>query len=223
MSAFFQNQNDINSSISKSNSYSYADAADPYSERPKNNENKRTTNNHENNNNLNLNDLNINDKNEIINNTHTTERVWGKKEKKENPFREKKEIFKDPYDDGSDDIGFNDKYKDSSSIKKDEVIDNNNNNSNSNNDNNNYNNNGEQQIGMERLWSKVGSKGKEKKTNEDEETLFNHEIDNEDEDKQIEELQEKEKEKGKEKMSLTKTAGSADDLTRHNPFRKNGK
>ena len=218
MSAFFQNQNDINSSINKSNSYSYADAADPYSERPKNNENNITTNNHEDhnnsNNNLNLNNLNINEKNEMINNTNTTEKIWGKKEKKENPFREKKETSKGTNDDGSDNFELNDKRLDSSSIKNDEIT---------NNDNHNDNNNDEQQIGMERLWSKVGSKGKEKRFNDDEEAVSNHENENENEviEKQIE--REKEKEKEKEKISLTKTAGSADDLTRHNPFRKNGK
>ena len=82
-----------------------------------------------------------------------TGKVWGKKEKKENPFREKKEMIKDTYEDGSDNFGLNDKYLDdtssSVSMKKDDVVNknnsdyynNDNNNDNDNNNNNNNNNN----------------------------------------------------------------------------------
>ena len=174
ISAFFQSDININKSNSNSDS-------DPYSDNYKDDGININLKKHE----------NFEKNEQIIKN----EKIWDKKEKRENPFREKKEIFKDPYEDGSDNFALNDKYSHTASIKKDETV------------------NDDEQVRIEKTWSKLGSRSKESKTMEEERSMANDESEN----------GEKGKEKGKEKGSLTKTADSADDLTRHNPYRKNGK
>lgn len=182
MSAFFQSDSNIN----KSNSYSDADN-DPYTVKQKNNGQNNDVKKHE----------NISNNNEIILN---------KKEKRENPFREKKEIFRDLYEDGSDDIGLSDKYSEKN-IRKDEKD-----------EKDKKEENGEV-VGTERAWSKMGARNKEKDTIE---KVTNYSEIN-DYEKEVEGEKQRETEIEKEKAVLPRTGTSADDLTRHNPFRKSGK
>jgi hypothetical protein len=189
MSAFFQSDSNIN----KSNSYSDTDN-DPYAEKQKNDGRNNDNKKHEN-----LDKNNSNEKIEINNNN---EIIMNKKEKRENPFRDKKEIFRDLYEEGSDDIGLSDKYSEKS-IRKDEKDE--------------KEENGET-VGTERAWSKIGARNKEKDTLE----KVTNNSDNSDKEGVVEREKE-EMEKEKEKSVLPRTGTSADDLTRHNPFRKNGK
>lgn len=182
MSAFFQSDSNIN----KSNSYSDADN-DPYTVKQKNNGQNNDVKKHE----------NISNNNEIILN---------KKEKRENPFREKKEIFRDLYEDGSDDIGLSDKYSEKN-LRKDEKD-----------EKDKKEENGEV-VGTERAWSKMGARNKEKDTIE---KVTNYSEIN-DYEKEVEGEKQRETEIEKEKAVLPRTGTSADDLTRHNPFRKSGK
>ena len=182
MSAFFQSDSNIN----KSNSYSDADN-DPYTVKQKNNGQNNDVKKHE----------NISNNNEII---------LSKKEKRENPFREKKEIFRDLYEDGSDDIGLSDKYSEKN-LRKDEKD-----------EKDKKEENGEV-VGTERAWSKMGARNKEKDTIE---KVTNYSEIN-DYEKEVEGEKQRETEIEKEKAVLPRTGTSADDLTRHNPFRKSGK
>ena len=182
MSAFFQSDSNIN----KSNSYSDADN-DPYTVKQKNNGQNNDVKKHE----------NISNNNEII---------LSKKEKRENPFREKKEIFRDLYEDGSDDIGLSDKYSEKN-LRKDEKD-----------EKDKKEENGEV-VGTERAWSKMGARNKEKDTIE---KVTNYSEIN-DYEKEVEGEKQRETEIEKEKALLPRTGTSADDLTRHNPFRKSGK
>ena len=201
MSAFFQSDNNIN----KSNSYSDTDN-DPYAEKQKNDRRHENINKNEN-----------SDKNEMNNNNNNNEVIINKKEKRENPFRERKEIFRDLYEDGSDDIGLNDEHTERS-IRKDES------------DDKGGKDEKEEAVGTERAWSKIGARNKErgpmekaKNDSESNDTEADREIVKEREKvREIDIEQEKEKE-GKEKAALPRTGSSAEDLTRHNPFRKNGK
>ena len=188
MSAFFQSDSNIN----RSNSYSDTDN-DPYAAKQKDGKNNDVKK-HEN-----IDNNNSNEKNEKISNNN--EILLNKKEKRENPFREKKEIFRDLYEDGSDDIGLSDKstrigQKDEKDKKEE---------------------NGEA-VGTERAWSKIGARNKEKDTIE---KVTNYSENNDKEG--VFEKDKEEMEKEKEKAVLPRTGNSADDLTRHNPFRKNGK
>jgi hypothetical protein len=210
ISAFFQSDSNIN----KSNSYSDTDN-DPYAEKQKNYGQNNYAKKYEN---IDKNYSNEkNEKNEKIDNNN--EIILNKKEKRENPFREKKEIFRDLYEDGADDIGLSDKYSEKNVRKdgkneKDEKGE----------KNEKEKENGEA-VGTERAWSKIGARNKEKETVE---KVASYSINDENEKKEKEverenEIEKEKKEKEEEKAVLPRTGSSVDDLTRHNPFRKNGK
>lgn len=193
MSAFFQSDNNIN----KSNSYSDTDN-DPYAEKQKNDGRYE--------------DINKNEKNDTSEMVNNNEVSINKKEKRVNPFREKKEIFRDLYEDGGDDIGVNEKFLERS-IRNDET------------DDKGGKDEKEEAVGTERAWSKIGARNK---GNDSMEKVKNNSENNDAEaEREIvkdreKDTEEKEKE-GKEKAALPRTGSSAEDLTRHNPFRKNGK